>query len=414
MFCGSCMHDNTWAKALMNQGADVSLLPTYTPIRVDEEDNSQMPIFLGGINIYLEQKYRFWSSIPRIMTRWLDSPGVINFLSKMSVSNDAAELGGLMISLLEGEAGPHRKEIDELADYIAIHLKPDVICFSNALMVGILKTIKKKYDCPVFCTLQGDDVFLEALNEPYQSTAIRMMQERCQSFDGFITHSQYYQDFMSEYLAIPAEKFSQLPLAIRFDDDAGQPKCEANNPFTIGYFARICPEKGLHQLVSAFEILHARHPQSRLRAGGYLGGNDRKFFNDLLTAAKPLGTAFEYIGSPATKAEKIAFYKSLDLFSVPTVYREPKGIPILDAWAHGLPVVQPEHGAFPEMISRTQGGLLFQPGNIAQLAERLEELYLDHQQRHRLANAGYENVRQHYDLKLMAEQTLELFSSRCA
>ncbi|MFT5325958.1 MAG: hypothetical protein ACI8P0_003832, partial [Planctomycetaceae bacterium] len=38
MFCGSCMHDNTWARALRDAGHDVILIPTYTPIRVDEED----------------------------------------------------------------------------------------------------------------------------------------------------------------------------------------------------------------------------------------------------------------------------------------------------------------------------------------------------------------------------------------
>ena len=54
MFCGSCMHDNTWARSLKNAGAQVTLLPTYTPLRLDEHDESSNPVFLGGINVYLD------------------------------------------------------------------------------------------------------------------------------------------------------------------------------------------------------------------------------------------------------------------------------------------------------------------------------------------------------------------------
>ena len=54
MFCGSCMHDNTWARSLKKQGAQVTLLPTYTPLRLDEHDESTRPVFLGGINVYLD------------------------------------------------------------------------------------------------------------------------------------------------------------------------------------------------------------------------------------------------------------------------------------------------------------------------------------------------------------------------
>ena len=51
MFCGSCMQDNTLARALRLAGADAVLLPTYTPIRVDEENESLSRVFLGGVNV---------------------------------------------------------------------------------------------------------------------------------------------------------------------------------------------------------------------------------------------------------------------------------------------------------------------------------------------------------------------------
>ena len=53
MYCGSCMRDNTLAAAMCALGHDALLIPTYTPIRTDEEDVSQKRVFFGGINVYL-------------------------------------------------------------------------------------------------------------------------------------------------------------------------------------------------------------------------------------------------------------------------------------------------------------------------------------------------------------------------
>ena len=56
MYCGSCLHDNTLAAALLELGEDVVLVPTYTPLRTDEPDVSIDRVFFGGINVYLQEK----------------------------------------------------------------------------------------------------------------------------------------------------------------------------------------------------------------------------------------------------------------------------------------------------------------------------------------------------------------------
>ena len=56
MICGSCLHDNALAAALIRKGHDVTLIPTYTPIRTDETNVSSGPVFYGALNVYLEQK----------------------------------------------------------------------------------------------------------------------------------------------------------------------------------------------------------------------------------------------------------------------------------------------------------------------------------------------------------------------
>lgn len=411
MFCGSCMHDNTWARAMIDRGVEVSLLPAYTPVRVDEPNLSQQRVFLGGINIYLAARSRIWRAMPRFMTRLLDHPWVINFSTKFAVSNDAHDLGELTLALLAGEQGPEKAAVHELVTYFTNHLKPNVICFSNALMVGVLKTLRQQFRGKLYCVLQGDDIFLEELVEPYRSQALDIMRKRVQEFDGIIVHSKYYRDFMADYLAIPLEKFHVIPLGIDMTGHTGMPGERRFDEFTIGYFARICPEKGLHVLMEAFDLLHARQPRAKLRVGGYLGPRDQTYFQKLSLRANGWDDAFAHIGSPETHAEKVAFLSSLDVLSVPTTYREPKGLYVLEALANGTPVVQPRHGSFPEMLEQTRGGTLVEPDNPQALATALEELLLQKERRLQYAREGYDLVRQHYGLEEMARRSIEIFSS---
>ena len=71
---------------------------------------------------------------------------------------------------------------------------------------------------------------------------------------------------------------------------------------------------------------------------------------------------------------KIAFLQSLDVFCLPSIARESKALAVLEAWANGVPAVLPAHGAFPEMVADTGGGLLFEPGNPAALAAALRQM----------------------------------------
>ena len=426
MFCGSCMHDNTWARALMAAGAEVSLIPTYTPIRVDEDNVSSSRVFFGGINVYLASKWRFWNSLPSFLKRWLDHPAVIRWATRKAVSNDAAQLGQLTLDMLAGESGPQREQVEELARFLGEQLHPDIVVFSNALLAGSVRRIKQLFAGPVLCVLQGDDIFLDALPDSHRGRVLEALRDRARDFDGFITHSRYYSEHMQAMLFPNVEQifnlpvspgqvenlphFHVLPLGIDLTGHDGQPR-PAGDPFTVGYFARLCPEKGLHLLVEAFARLHAKHPRTRLRIGGYLGERDQLFFQHIRREAARLGSAVEFVEHLDTHEQKVAFLKSLDVLSVPTTYREPKGLSILEALANGVPVVQPAHGAFPELLETTQGGLLFEPGNLDDLVAKWESLLLNPDERSRLAVTGQLRVRESLSSAAMAEQSLRLFES---
>jgi glycosyltransferase involved in cell wall biosynthesis len=410
MFCGSCMHDNTWARSLIDAGSEVSLLPTYTPIRVDEADASDRHVYMGGVNVYLNSRLPLWRQVPRAMKRVLDSAWLIRLVSRFSISNDAAKLGDLTLDMLAGPDGPHRNAYVELARGIA-ELKPDAVIFSNALLSGALPAIREVYSGPLACVLQGDDFFLDMLSPKHRAPAIAALSRNAAGFDRLFVHTRFYRDHMSRYLSLDAGKFELVPLGIDFAPHTGRPRPLEHHAGVVGYFARIAPEKGLHHLVDAMLLLKERLPDVKLSVGGYLGPAQRRYMREVTRAAAPLGSSFSYIGSPPTAREKAAFYQSFDVLSVPTDFLEPKGLYVLESLANGVPVVQPRHGSFPEIMEKTGGGLLVEPKNPPALADALHELLTNEDRRLRLAETGHERVRSEYSLDLMASRTLAAFES---
>ncbi len=407
MFCGSCLHDNTWAHVLHDDGYEISLIPAYTPIRVDEENFSSRRVFFGGVNVYLDSHFPWWRRMPAWIHGLLDAPAFIRWSTSFGVSTEAGELGKMTVEMLQGEVGPHRSAVIELADYFH-QLNPDVILFTNALLSGTLPRLKAVHPGRCLCILQGDDIFLEGLIEPYKTQAMDLIRQRISQFDGFVVHSRYYRDFMANYLRIPNDRFHLLPLTIDCQKHDGQVKPDLSDPPTIGFFARICQEKGLHRLVEACLLLRQKVPNFRLLAGGYLPRDGEAYLQSVRELAVPLGDDFQYIGSPETHAEKVDFLKSLDIFSLPTVYHEPKGLPALEALANGVPIVVPAHGAFPELVESSGGGLLFPGENPRALADCLEQLLTDAELRRRHAREGWTRVREAHGFPALAAASRRL------
>ena len=95
MYCGSCLHDNTLAAALIELGEDVLLVPTYTPLRTDEPNVSIGRVFFGGINVYLQEKVSLFRHTPWWFDRLLDNPTLLEAtfaagLERRSRRNSAA------------------------------------------------------------------------------------------------------------------------------------------------------------------------------------------------------------------------------------------------------------------------------------------------------------------------------------
>ncbi len=417
MYCGSCLHDNTLAAALLELGEDVLLVPTYTPLRTDETDVSIKRVFFGGINVYLQEKLPLFRHTPWWFDRLLDNPALLERLARRASSVDPTQLGGLTVSMLRGEAGHQRKELEKLVHWLLTEVQPEIVHLSNSMQIGMARLIRERGGPPVVCQLSGEDLFLEKLPPPYYEEARAHLRERAADVDAFVALNRYYAVFMADYLAVDRTRVHVIPHGLNLDGHARrQPPAESgvhrDMPRVIGFFARICEDKGLHQLVEACELLATRGdlPPFVLHAAGYLGDGDRPYLAALeaQTAAGPLAGRFRYMGE-LDRAQKIAFLQSLDLMSTPTVYRESKGLPALEAMANAVPVVLPDHGSFSEMVADTGGGLLHRPHDAADLADKLAELLSDSVRASQFGLAGQQAVQDRYNAAAMARQTRELY-----
>jgi glycosyltransferase involved in cell wall biosynthesis len=278
------------------------------------------------------------------------------------------------------------------------------------MLLGMAGEIRR-LGIPVVCSLSGEDIFLEKLVEPFHSQARQEMQARAGDADAYVALNDYYACYMAEYLNISRERIDVVPHGLKLDGHAARVK-KPGQVFTIGYFARICRDKGLHQLVEAFEQLtaDASLPKVRLRVAGYLHAGDKPYLERIRQRVAKWRdpSLFEYAGE-LDRQGKIEFLHSLDVMSVPTVYRESKGISILEALANAVPVIQPAHGSFPEVVQDTGGGLLTEPHNPAELAQALRRLVLDPAEAERLGRQGHAAVHSRYHADAMADATLAIY-----
>jgi glycosyltransferase involved in cell wall biosynthesis len=409
MFCGSCLKDNALVTALIEQGHDAILVPTFTPIRTDDPDVSEHRLFMGGVNVYLQQKSWLFRHTPRFVDWLLNRPGLVNWLARRSVEADYGQLAELTESMLKGEHGLQRKELVKLTDWLAAEVKPEVVVLTNALLSGLVPAVKRALDVPVVVTLQGDDLFLDALPAAARKRCIDLIQGNDRDTAGYIATSKFYADHMADYLGISRGKIEVVYPGISLKGHGGPAEPDPTRPPTVGYFARISPEKGFHNLVEAFIKLRQRPdaPPAKLKAAGWLGPQHQAYLDTNRRRLEQAGllSDFEHVDCP-DHASKVRFLRSLDVLSVPTQFLEPKGLYVLEAGANGVPVVQPRHGSFPELIAATGGGVLVEPNDPNALAAALDELLRSPGRRVELGRKGAAGVREQFTHSVMAERTV--------
>lgn len=412
--CGSCLRDNALAVALRAAGADALITPLYLPFALEDEPAEEAPVRLGGINVWLAERLPLLTRLPRRWLDHLDRPGLLRFVAGRANMTGAAGLGEMTLSMLAGEAGRQKAEVAKLVEWARGLERPDVVVLSNAMLAGLVRELRRALDCPVVCTLQGEAPFLDALGQRYRDRAWRILTERVAELDAFVAVSRYTAELMTARLALPPERVSVVWNGIdpsELDPGAARPgdAPDSPGPPTVGYLARMCEDKGLGTLWDAFELVKERVPDARLTAAGVVLGDDEKLVARCRARARSLGFAADVSFTPdVSRAEKIELLQRATVVSVPATYGESFGLYLLEAWAAGAPVVQPRHGAFPELVEATGGGLLCEPDDPRSLADALVLLLQDRARARALGAAGKAGVHARFTATRMARDVLEV------
>ena len=416
MYCGGCLRDNALAAELKRQGHDIILLPLYTPTRTDESNVSEPLVFMNGISVCLDQQAAFFRKTHRLLDRLWDSPWMLKLASRTSIEVDPHMLGGMTVSMLRGEDGFQVKEIRKLSAWLRHEAAEDLVTLPNCLLIGLARPIREALNRPVCCTLQGEELFLSQLQEPYRTQAWDLIRSKIHDVDGFVAVSRYSAGYWMRELGIPENQMHVVPLGINLEGYHVVDRV-AHEPFRVGYLARVAPEKGLHMLAASYQRLRRETDfgGAVLEVAGYLAPEHRAYLHGVERKMKDAGLEAEFLyRGELDRAHKIEFLSRLDVFSVPSTYDEPKGISVLEAMASGVAVVQPRRGAFPEILDKIGGGILVDPDDPSSLADAIYRLWKDPAERAELGRRGAEGIRLHGSVAQMAERALEVYRSMVA
>ncbi len=411
-YCENCVRDTSLVRALRRAGEAVIVAPMYLPQFLDPVAGDA-PVFYGGINAYLQQKSAFFRVTPRWVDSILDAGPFLRMAAKKAGSVRASGLGELTLSVMKGAEGNQAKELRRLLRWLEGEAPFDLVHLSSSLLMGIGTEIKRRFGVPIVCSLQDEDVWIDAMEDPYPRLCWETMAEGGREVEAFVAPSRFFADVMRERMRIDPARLHVVPVGV----DPGETPPEASPaPPALGYLARMSRGLGLGTLADAYlELRKGGFPDLRLHLSGGATGDDGAFLEELRGrfASEGAGDAVRFFDDfdPASRKD---FLRSLTLLSVPSPKPTAYGTYILEANAAGVPVVQPRLGSFPEIVEATGGGVLYDPSDADALARELGGLLGDPARLAELGRRGRESVVQRFGWDMMAGSMVGIYRAAVA
>lgn len=411
-YCGNCLRDSKYVDAMRNLGHNVVKIPMYLPLFSDEHDINNIPIFYGAISTYLKQVYPIFRKAPKWVDKLLNSKPMMKIAASMAGSTRAKGLEDMTISMLLGEQGEQKEELDKMVNWIVEHCKPDVIHISNALLLGLAKKLKEKTGVTVLCSLQDEDVWVDAMQPQFQQRIWDLMHERAKDVDALVAVSKYFANSMKTVMKLPPDKVHTFYLGVDAEDYHFISTKE--KPRNVGYISRMCHENGFDIVVDAFIELKKKpgFEDVKLIATGGSTGDDHKFIKEQKRKIKEnnLLDSFEILPEYEGEAQH-EFYKQVSLVSVPVRIGEAFGMYLLESMASGIPVVQPALGAFPEIVEISGGGVIYMPNTPLKLSETWADLFGNPIKLEELSRSGLEGTKEKFNIHKHAAEIIGLYES---
>jgi L-malate glycosyltransferase len=174
------------------------------------------------------------------------------------------------------------------------------------------------------------------------------------------------------------------------------------DPFTVGSAGRFFPEKGYSLFVELANEVVKKNPEIRFLLAGE--GPERGKIQDLIRAFGLEGN-FSLLGFVDDTS---AFYRGLDLYVNTSVH---EGIPmsVLEAMSHGLPVIAPNVGGFPEIIDEGAQGCLVLRRDPEEFADRILRLFENNELRERMSSGAKEKIAREFALDRVSQEYHQLY-----
>ena len=180
------------------------------------------------------------------------------------------------------------------------------------------------------------------------------------------------------------------------------------------YVGRISPEKGLHVLLDAFQVVLARHPKARLEVMGpeYRKPFRESYLEQLKGRLSPgLARRAHFFGF-VEHAELVGFYRNATLFVSPSL-SEAFGMTLVEAMAMEVPVVATRTGGMIEVVEDGKSGLLVEPNNAMALADAMIRLLSDKNLRASMGQAGRRRAVERFSWQRVSENLLRAYGVMC-
>jgi glycosyltransferase involved in cell wall biosynthesis len=409
-YCGNCLRDSKYVDAMRDLGHEVVKIPMYLPLFADEHDIRDIPVFYGAVSIYLKQLFPVLRKAPAWFDSLMNSKPVLKLAAGMAGSTRAKGLEEMTVSMLLGEEGMQKEELERMVDWMAAHYQPEIIHLSNALLLGLAHRLKDKLKVPLVCSLQDEDVWIDVMRPSFAQQVWKLMHEKSVHVDKFISVSDYYAKEMLGKMNLTADRVSVLHLGV--DPSDYQAADVSSKKRIIGYLSRMCPENGLDILVDAFIILKQsdRYGDVKLMLTGGSTGDDQQFLKGLKSELRKKDLLKDVVFCEDFECEgRHRFFNDTLLLSVPVPKGEAFGMYLLEAMASGIPVVQPAAGAFPEIINLTGGGTTYEPNTPENLAGELSRLLDNRELLKQKSEAAVQGIREHFDIHKKAEGMVQLY-----
>lgn len=170
------------------------------------------------------------------------------------------------------------------------------------------------------------------------------------------------------------------------------------------YAGRLAEEKGVHVAIESIAVLVDKEKGRKVFLD-IIGTGEEDYIEKLkkVVMSKNLERAVVFMGK-CSQGELLQSFRKYDALLLPSIWEEPSGGIIVEAMAHGLPVIASRIGGIPEFIKDGVTGILVSPGNAGEMAQAIARLVEDPSSYEQMSIRGMREVQQQYSHKRIAGQ----------